>query len=464
MATPQTAKAPETEAPAEQSIWSGQHRALTIGLVLSVVGIAFEALAVATTMPATVADLGGIELYGWAFSAFMLANLVGVTIAGGEADHQGPARPFGIGVALFVAGLLVAGFATSMPIVIAGRAVQGLGAGVIGSVAYVAIGRGYPEAAKAQMLAILSSAWVIPGLIGPAVAGLVAGSLGWRWVFLGLAPLMPLAAILALPALRQLDQTSSAPREWSRVRQAVQLAAGFALVQAGLGDLPRLVQLGLVVVGLILGLTGLRRVLPAGSLRAAPGLPAVVATMGLLTMAFFGVDTFLPLALTTVRDQSIAAAGLTLTAATIFWTTGAWIQARLASRISRRKMGIIGLAIIAVGILGSAAVLLPETPLLLAPVAWGIAGLGIGLTFSTTSLAMLELAPEGQEGMASSALQLSNQLGVAVGAGLGGAIVAAFENGGDIASGLGLHFGIMLAVVALAMLAARGMPGRKMAS
>src|SRR5690606_30997700 len=97
------------------------------------------------------------------------------------ADRYGPAQPFLLGVSLFVTGLLVAGLAPMMPVLIAARAVQGLGAGMISSVAYVAIGRGYPEGTKARMLAMTSTAWVVPGLIGPAVAGLITDFAGWRW-------------------------------------------------------------------------------------------------------------------------------------------------------------------------------------------------------------------------------------------------------------------------------------------
>ncbi len=126
------------------STWEGHLRWLTIGLVLTVVGAAFEALAVGTVLPVTVRELGGLQLYGWAFSAYLLTSLVGITVAGGEADRLGPARPFLVGVGLFVLGLLAGGLAPSMPILIASRAVQGLGSGFIGSIAYLAIARGYP--------------------------------------------------------------------------------------------------------------------------------------------------------------------------------------------------------------------------------------------------------------------------------------------------------------------------------
>ena len=202
---------------------------LTVGLLLTVSFVAFETLAVATVLPAVAADLGGINLYGWAFSAFLLTQLVGIVISGLLADERGPALPFGLGIVLFSAGLLVGGFAPSMPALIAGRALQGLGGGAISSIAYVAIGRGYPEQSKPRMLALLSTAWVVPGLIGPGIAGLMAEGLGWRSVFLVLAPLPGLAALLAFPSLRRMpDEEESeesvveelrptAPRERARM-------------------------------------------------------------------------------------------------------------------------------------------------------------------------------------------------------------------------------------------------------
>src|SRR5262245_19728736 len=105
-----------------EGIWSHANRSLTVGLLLTIAAAAFEALAVATTMPATARDLGGLALYGWAFSAFMLTNLVGITVAGAEADRQGPARPFLVGVGLFAFGLLIGGLAPRMEVVILGRA------------------------------------------------------------------------------------------------------------------------------------------------------------------------------------------------------------------------------------------------------------------------------------------------------------------------------------------------------
>src|SRR5205085_8385672 len=168
----------EKSASISEGVWHSQHRWLTLGLILLTLGPAFEGLAVATILPKIVANLGGLDLYGWAFSAYMLATLVGLILAGSEADRRGPALPFISGVTLFVLGLALAGTASSMIMFVLSRAVQGFGAGLLSSVALVCVGRGYPETVKPRMLAVLSSAWVVPGLVGPALAGIVADLVG----------------------------------------------------------------------------------------------------------------------------------------------------------------------------------------------------------------------------------------------------------------------------------------------
>lgn len=447
-------------APAAGGIWSAEHRWLTIGLILTVTAAAFEALAVATTLPATTRDLGGLSLYGWVFSVFMLTNLIGITLAGAEADRRGPARPFVVAIALFTIGLALAGTAPSMAVLIFGRAVQGFGAGGISSVAYVAIARGYPESTRPRMLAIMASAWVVPGLVGPAVAGLVVDYVGWRWVFLGLLPFPLIALVLAAPALRSLDATGAA-LAWQRTIAAVRLALGTGLFMAGLGQGQLVLAIGLVAAGAVLAWPALRQLLPDGTFRLERGLPAVVAAAGLLNLAFFGVDAFIPLALSVGRGQSATVAGIALTAATIMWTTGSWIQAHVAQRQSRRRVVAIGLILIGAGIAGVIAALSPSVPVVVVPIAWGVAGLGMGLAYSAISLAVLETAPADQTGMATAAMQLANVLTVALGAGIGGVLVAASNartgttNAGVLAQSL-----LMIGVIVLALLASLRLPGR----
>src|ERR1700759_5464201 len=118
-------------------LWGPQRGALTTGLVLTITFVASEALAVVTVMPVVARDLGGLRLYGWVFSAFMLGSVVGIVAAGREADRRGPAAPFVAGVVLLGSGLAVAGLAPSMDVLVAGRGLAGLRAGAGASVGYV---------------------------------------------------------------------------------------------------------------------------------------------------------------------------------------------------------------------------------------------------------------------------------------------------------------------------------------
>ncbi len=439
-------------------VWGAQHRRLTLGLTLLVAATAFESLAVATVLPTTVAELGGLDLYGWTFSAFMLTNLVGITVGGSETDRRGPGMPFVAGVLLFVVGLLASGLASTMEIIVAGRTLQGFGAGLISSVAYWSIARGYETALQPKMLAILASAWVVPGLIGPALAGAIADYIGWRWVFLSLVPLPVVAASLALPALRQLPAGSPPAGGSDDTWAAVLLALGTGAALGGLGLESAVAGSALVIVGTAAATSALGRLMPPGTLVGRAGLPAALATMGLLNLAFFGTEAFVPLALSAVRGQRATVTGLTLTAATLTWTAGAWLQVRLAPRVARRDVVTAGLLLLAAGIAGTTAVLAPGISTVTAIIAWGVAGLGMGLAFSTISLTVLEAAPSGKEGSASASMQLAQVLGTALSTGAGGAIVASRFAGDPPSLGIGLVNVLMLLALALALATARGMP------
>ena len=213
-------------------LWAPQRRALTTGLVLTITFVASEALAVVTIMPVVARELGGLRLYGWVFSAFMLGSVFGIVAAGRLADRRGPAIPYVGGLVLFGAGLAIAGLAPAMLILVIGRALQGIGAGAIPAVAYAAIGRTLPGRLRARMMAVLSTAWVVPGVVGPALSAAVASLAGWRWVFLGLLPLVAVTGSFAIPSLLRLGAPGPG-RLTARARPASARRAASPAVSTG---------------------------------------------------------------------------------------------------------------------------------------------------------------------------------------------------------------------------------------
>jgi MFS family permease len=428
--------------------------------VLAVTFVAFEALAVATILPVVGRHLGDLRLYGWVFSAFLLASLIGIVLAGTLADRVPLGRPMLAGLALFAVGLVVGGTAPDMLVLVAGRAVQGLGAGVVPAVAYVAISRCYPEECRPRMFAVLSTAWVVPGLIGPAIAALVATAVGWRWVFLGLLPLVIAAGVLVVLALRHVPPPASpgTARVPYLAVLGVVAGAGAALASISSGVVPVVVAGG--IAGGALLAVSLRRLTPPRNLSARPGLAATILSRSLLTCCFFAGDAYVPYAIVTVRHAPTALAALALTASTLTWTAGSWVQARYIARYGPRRLVRPGECLVAIGLGVMCVVLLPSVPSALAVVAWAIAGAGIGTAYSPLSVTTLGLAAAGEEGRATSALQLCDVLGQALGIGVAGSIVAAAAVGTGHRTGVALAFLFGIVVALTAVIVGARLPGQ----
>jgi MFS family permease len=440
------------------SVFAPRFRAMSIGVLMSVTVVAFQSLGVSTAMPAVARDLGGLGHYGWAFSAFMLAGLIGAVVAGQDADRHGPVRAYAVSVGTFAAGSALAALAGDWAVLLAGRALEGFGAGALVVVTYASASRAYPQAMYGRMLALMSAAWVLPSLAGPAVAGLIADHASWRYVFVLLLPFLPVAVALTLPGLRALAREPADAAPGRRLPLALALTAGLTVFLAALEAEPGVALLLGAAAGLALALPALRRLLPPGTLRAAPGLPSGIAVRGLLAVAFLGCDAFMPLALTEVRGFSSSAAGLVIGAASLSWSLGSFAQARrdrLDGGAGRARRLLAGLAVLLGGIaLAAAGVLADGVPVAVAVVGWTIAGFGIGMGYPSVGALVLSGAPDGEEGGVSAALQLAETIGVALFTGIGGAAIAlGLDRGWDAVTALLLVFAAG-AVCALAGIAA----------
>jgi len=429
-------------------LWSPARRSLTVGLVVTITLLAAEALGVATAMPIVARDLGGLELYGLVFSSFFIGTLLGIVVVGGLIDERGLLVPFGIGLGFFALGLVIAGLAPSMQVLIGARFIQGIGAGAIPPVAFVAIGRSLPERLRPRMFATLSTAWILPGVAGPAIAGVVAEAFNWRLVFLGLLPILVVSGTIAFRALARLPRVpqQNPGSTARRVTNAVLVCFGVAILTAGLAsEVPAVIAV-LGAVGLVLTGVAFRRLTPPGTLRARRGYPTAVLLRGLLTFTFFCVDAYVALLLVEVRGWSAAGAGIALTAATISWTAGSWTQARLSTRFPPDYFVRIGFPVVALGFAGLGAILIPDVPAWLAVPVFAVAGFGMGLTYAQFALIVLRDVPAPSQGTVTAGLTLSDALGTALGNSVAAALIATTVRAGlGPGPGIGVSIGVAVA-------------------
>lgn len=417
-----------TIAPDDTSILSPRYRTTTAGMVALVALHAFEALAVAAAMPTVAEALDGLRLYALAFGGTLATSVIGMALAGRWADRQGPARPLWYGLACFVLGLLLAGFAMRMGTLVAGRLLQGLGAGAISVSLYVMVGRSYPEHLRPKVFAAFSAGWVVPSMVGPALSGLIVQHLGWRWVFLAVPLLAVPAALLLRPALARMQSPVAAGNDGERsnvVRWASGASLAALLLYVG-GQQQGMAALPCISVAMLALLFCVHRLLPAGTLVLRRGLPSVIALRGIAAAAFFACEAYLPLLLQRERGLSPSWAGAVLSLGALGWFAGSWLQGHQQRGWSRQQLLRVGTAMMTVGIAATLAVLFKQMPLPVALVGWTVTGFGMGMIYASLSVLTLSLSAPHEQGANTSALQLSEALSVATALAVSGALFAMF--------------------------------------
>ncbi len=429
------------------SVVSSAYRSLSFGLVALVMLVAFAAMAVATAMPVVAKDLDGMHLYNLAFSATLAASVIATVLGGRWADVKGPLPPIAVGVVTFVGGLLIAGFAPNMEVFVGGRFIQGLGAGLIQVSLYVLVARAYPPAMHPKVFALFSAAWVVPSMVGPAIAGLVVENLDWRWVFLGVALIVVPSALVLWrgTAGQRLDTGNAAPAPGlgGKLVWATVTAVAAALIQYG--SALELSGVPLLAVGVVLLAVALPRLLLPGSLKAARGLPTAPVLRGLAFGSLTASQVLIPLMLINERGLSPIGAGVVLTVGALGWSTGSWIKGRgTIGNLAALRGGAL---LVALGIALITLVLFDAVPIALAFVAMAISGLGIGALHPTVSVLVLEMSKQGEEGQ--------NTAAVGVGESVFTVVAVAFTGALFTASGehyvVGFAFTFALAVLAAAI-------------
>ncbi|BBH19128.1 hypothetical protein Back11_04730 [Paenibacillus baekrokdamisoli] len=439
-----------------QSIFSPRYFALSIGIILSVMAVGFEGLAVTTIAPSIAGDLNGIDLFGWIFSTYLLAQIIGTLVVGRIIDRQGPAAPFTFALLLFIAGLIVAATASDMWMMIVARAMQGLGAGAMMTCVYTAISLSYPDELRAKILGAFGTAYVLPSMLGPYVAGIIAEQWSWRFVFWGILPILIVSALLSLPAFRKLraqgsQEGSGATATW----MAVLLTIGTGIFLVGLGMLPKITGIVLVIAGLALMAQPLRKLLPRGTLTFRRGMPAILAARGLFFAAYISTQNFLVLALINVKGTTPAQAGLIVASAALSWCVFAYMQGRWDSADQghgRNKRIVLGVLLLIVGF--SIVFWIPAVTIGFAVIGQIIAGIGMGLAHPTSGAVAFAHTQADGAGETSANLQFADSFTPGVVIGIGGAILVVSQAAGmTMQSGLIVTMGFHLLLILMSLFA-----------
>ncbi|HYY08977.1 MAG TPA: MFS transporter, partial [Actinomycetota bacterium] len=336
----------QTAPPRWRELFVGERGRLTTGLLILEALVAVEILVVATILPAVQRDLHGLQLYGWNYAALTLASFGAVPVAGKLTDRLGPRSVFGAAIAIYATGLVFAATAPTMLVLVIARFVQGIGGGGLYVVSLATVAKTYPERIRPRVMALLASMWILPGLLGPPVGALIATTVGWRWAFVAPLPLIAVAAVMVMPALR--DVRASEQESRLPVVASLLLMVGVGLVLAGLTHLS-VWSVPLIVVGVVVTIPALRRIVPPGTFTARPGLPAASAAAFLTSAAFFATDGFVTLMLTEARGLSVGEASIVLTASMFAWSGGTWWQSRMIERVGARRLAVLGALLIAGG-------------------------------------------------------------------------------------------------------------------
>ena len=411
----------KTEAPATR-------RPLVIAAVMaSMFMIAIEATIVSTAMPQIAAQLGGLHLYSWVFSSFLLTQTATTVIFGKLSDIYGRKPVLLAGIALFVVGSIFCGLATSIPVMIVFRFLQGIGAGAIQPVGITVVGDLYAAHERGKVQGFLASIWAISAVLGPLAGGLIVQHVSWAWVFWINVPVGIVAAALFLAYLHEGVRRERKALDFIG---AALFTAAIALLMAALGEVgenPReagLIAVVFVAVSALFFFQERRAADPmiAFSLWARRPLAAANGAALLAGMALMGLTTFLPMYVQGVMGRSALLAGFALTVMVLGWPAGATLAARSFGRIGLRPILIVGAALMPVGALAFL-VLTPESSPVLAGVGSTVMGFGMGLLSTASIVLIQDIVTWAQRGSATASNVFARNLGSTLGAAALGAVL-----------------------------------------
>lgn len=404
-------------------------RAPVIGAVMaSMFMVDIEATIVSTAMPQIVGQLGGLRLYSWVFSSFLLTQTAMTVLFGKLADVKGRKPIMLLGIAIFLLGSVLAGFAWSMPSMIVFRLIQGAGAAAVQPVALTIVADLYPARERGKVQGYLASVWAISAVLGPLVGGLIMRELTWPWVFWINIPVGIAATIGFMIFLREDRKLEKRSID---IAGSVLFTIGVASLMMALTDIgtqERQLVLPALISFCISSVMFIRQekiaLDPMLSFKLWSRKPIALSNCAnmLASMALMGLTTFLPMYVQGVLHQSAVVAGLTLTMMLVGWPSGATLATRLFQKLGLRRIMILGSTLIPIGA-ASFSFLSPHSSPIQAGCGSLVMGFGMGLLSVSSLILIQEIVDFTQRGSVTSSNVFARNLGSMFGASVLGAIM-----------------------------------------
>lgn len=400
---------------------------VVLGLILALAMAALEATVVSTAMPTVIGELGGLEYYAWVANAYLVASSVSVPLYGKLADMYGRKPVLLLGIALFLVGSIASGAATSMPMLIVFRALQGLGAGSMQPIAITVVGDLFDLEQRSRIQGLFGAAWGFFGLVGPLLGGFIVAQLSWRWVFFINLPFGFAAAFLLVRYLHEHVEKRERSVDW----------AGAALLTVGVGallvatDRPRLVEKGIAVAAAVVLLAlfavverrAKEPILPF-ELFSRPVLAVSSPVGAIIGGSMMGILTYVPLYVQAVLHGTPTDAGSAITPMVVGWPIASAIGGRLIPRVGFRPLIWIGLFVTAVS---GVVLALFGTHDTLWAMRWTTLAFGLGMGFANTALIISVQTSVAwhERGVATASTMFSRTIGGALAVGVMGGVLNA---------------------------------------
>lgn len=407
-----------------------QRAAVTLGVMLGLFLGALEATVVGTAMPTVIASLGGLHIYSWVFSAYILTSTVTVPLWGRLSDLYGRKRFILLGIAIFLIGSALSGAATSMSQLVLFRAIQGLGAGALMPLGMTIIGEIYSLEKRARMQGLFSGVWGLASIIGPLIGGFITDNLSWRWVFYINIPFGIAAALLiGLALVEPRDHRKKVTVDYAGAITLMTLAT-LLLLTLGQHSWGWALKIGLfsicallLVLFLALESHAKEPIVPLSLFRHR--IFSVSAANGFFVgMAMFGSLSFIPLFVQGVIGTTATEAGTALTPFMLCWVSFSIIGSRMILKIGYRPIALLGVGLLVAGFLGLTTLSAAASRLIVMGYL-ALAGAGMGFSMVMLLLAVQTSVPREQLGIATSGTVFFRSIGGAVGVAVMGAVLSA---------------------------------------